>query len=110
MISPQHAVRPAAAFVWLLTFANPVAYIFTESTDIEGPLCGPVLGGYAPTTAGWSGLTLPCVRIDSPIGGFIAHSGVMAARVLQHPGHFWPVEVTPQFAIVAEFDKHKPSV
>src|SRR6267154_2161287 len=110
MISLQHAVRPAAAFVQLLTFVNPVAYIFTESTDIEGPLCGLVLGGYTPTTAGWSGLTLPCVRTASPISGFLAHSGVMVARVLQHPRHFWPVEATLQFTIAAEFSERKPSM
>ncbi len=109
MISLQPTVRSMAAIVQPLTFVNPVAYVFTESADIEGPLCGPVLEGYAPTTAGWSGLTLLRVHTGSPISSFIVHSGVMVARVLQHPGHFWPVEATLQFMIAAEFNECKPS-
>jgi hypothetical protein len=47
MVMPQLAKRPAACLVGLLALLDPMPHLLTESTDIEGPLHGPIAGGDA---------------------------------------------------------------
>jgi hypothetical protein len=47
MVMLQLAERPAACLVGLLTLPDPVPHLLTESTDIKGPLHGPIAEGDA---------------------------------------------------------------